>query len=341
MNWSPTVIERVVQPEHARRLGPRSRPSRRGDAHSAATTGSRSAATSATWRRRIIGAHRSRGPWRFSTPCPSVLAVAQLIASRYEVGPLLGTGGMARVVRGPTTPASTVRVAIKLVPADAIDPVGRERFGREARSSAGFAHPNAVTAFDAGESDGYLYLVMELVDGSSLAELLARRGPLRSMRRCTSRTRSSPPSAPPMPPASSTATSSRATCCSATDGRVKLADFGIARRLDDLTSDLTGVGQFIGTPKYLAPEQLAGEPATPASRPVRRWRRALRDARRGAAVRRGDADGAGVGPPATHRCPTCACCARMCRPRASPPSPRRWPSTRPIASPPPTRCGGR
>ena len=156
-------------------------------------------------------------------------------------------------------------MAIKLVPADAIDPVGRERFGREARSSAGFAHPNAVTAFDAGESDGFLYLVMELVDGSSLAELLADGAPL------------------PIDQALHIEDSILAALGAAhaagivhrdvkpgnvllgAHGRVKLADFGIARRLDDLTSDLTGVGQFIGTPKYLAPEQLAGEPATPAS----------------------------------------------------------------------------
>ena len=190
--------------------------------------------------------------------------MAQLIASRYEVGPLLGTGGMARVVRGRDIRLDRP-VAIKLVPADAIDPVGRERFGREARSSAGFAHPNAVTAFDAGESDGFLYLVMELVDGSSLAELLADRAPL------------------PIDQALHIEDSILAALGAAhaagivhrdvkpgnvllgDHGRVKLADFGIARRLDDLTSDLTGVGQFIGTPKYLAPEQLAGEPATPAS----------------------------------------------------------------------------
>ena len=106
---------------------------------------------------------------------------------------------------------------------------------------------------------------MELVDGSSLAELLADGAPL------------------PIGQALHIEDSILAALGAAhaagivhrdvkpgnvllgDHGRVKLADFGIARRLDDLTSDLTGVGQFIGTPKYLAPEQLAGEPATPAS----------------------------------------------------------------------------
>lgn len=190
--------------------------------------------------------------------------MAQLLASRYEVGPLLGTGGMARVVRGRDTRLDRP-VAIKLVPADAIDPAGRERFGREARSSAGFDHPNAVTAFDAGESDGYLFLVMELVDGSSLAELLAQRGPLPfdeivriedGMLAALGAAHAAGIVHRDVKPGN---------VLLDVHGRVKLADFGIARRLDDLTSDLTGVGRFIGTPKYLAPEQIAGDPATPAS----------------------------------------------------------------------------
>ncbi|MGI9030748.1 MAG: serine/threonine-protein kinase [Ilumatobacteraceae bacterium] len=190
--------------------------------------------------------------------------MAQLLASRYEVGPLLGTGGMARVVRGRDTRLDRP-VAIKLVPADAIDPAGRERFGREARSSAGFDHPNAVTAFDAGESDGYLFLVMELVDGSSLAELLATRGPLPfdevvriedGMLAALGAAHAAGIVHRDVKPGNVLLDG---------HGRVKLADFGIARRLDDLTSDLTGVGRFIGTPKYLAPEQIAGDPATPAT----------------------------------------------------------------------------
>ena len=83
------------------------------------------------------------------------------------------------------TGCSTALVAVKLVDAETVrhrDPAGRERFLDEARSSAGFSHPNAVAVFDAGEADGSLYLVMELVEGPTLADRLADDGPLEPAR---------------------------------------------------------------------------------------------------------------------------------------------------------------
>ncbi|MDQ3469192.1 MAG: serine/threonine protein kinase, partial [Actinomycetota bacterium] len=185
------------------------------------------------------------------------------LAGRYALGEPLGTGGMARVVA-----ARDLRldrpVAVKLLAADVVDPLGRERFVREARSSAGFSHPNAVAVYDAGDADGSLFLVMELVDGPSLATALAD-GPL------------------PLGRAVSVADDVLAALGAAhaagivhrdvkpgnillgRDGRAKLADFGIAKRLDDLSGDLTLTGQFVGTPRYLAPEQVVGEPVTAAT----------------------------------------------------------------------------
>jgi serine/threonine-protein kinase len=190
--------------------------------------------------------------------------VEQVIAGRYRLGALLGAGGMARVVA-----AHDLRlerpVAVKLAPASGIDRAGRERFVREARSSAGFSHPNAVAVFDAGEADGYLYLVMELVDGPSVATRLTEHGPLDVDEALTITSdvlaalgaahaagiihRDVKPGNILLGPG----------------GAVKLADFGIAKRLGDISADLTGTGQFIGTPKYLAPEQVAGEPVTAAT----------------------------------------------------------------------------
>ena len=188
----------------------------------------------------------------------------QVIAGRYRLGAFLGAGGMARVVAADDLRLDRT-VAIKLAPASGIDRAGRERFVREARSSAGLSHPNAVAVFDAGEADGYLYLVMELVDGPSVAARLAEHGPLDVDEALT-------------------VTSAVLAALSAahaagivhrdvkpgnillgTGGAVKLADFGIAKRLGDLAADLTGTGQFVGTPKYLAPEQVMGEPVTAAT----------------------------------------------------------------------------
>ena len=187
-----------------------------------------------------------------------------VIANRYQLGRLLGAGGMARVVA-----ARDLRldrsVAIKLVPVAGIDRAGRERFVREAWSAAGFAHPDAVAVYDAGESDGYLFLVMELVDGSSLAERLAERGRLDvdEALRITRRVLAALGAAHEAGIVHRDVKPGNVLLGAA--GEVKLADFGIAKRLGDITADVTSSGQFVGTPKYLAPEQVVGERSTPAT----------------------------------------------------------------------------
>ena len=107
----------------------------------------------------------------------SVRWMERTIAGRYVLRGPLGTGGMADVFV-----ADDVRlhrqVAVKLVPAAAITPTVRARFVHEARSAARIVHPNAVIVYDAGESQGFLYLVMERVSGHTLAEQLATTGPL-------------------------------------------------------------------------------------------------------------------------------------------------------------------
>lgn len=159
-------------------------------------------------------------------------------------------------------------VAVKLLDAElaaSADPAGRERFLREGPTSASFAHRNAVTVFDAGEDAGDLYIVMELVDGQSLATHMADAGPL------------------PIDEAVGIATQVLSALGAAhavgivhrdvkpanvllgPDGEVKLADFGIAKRFDDLEDSVTTTGTVIGTPRYLAPEQATGSPATAAS----------------------------------------------------------------------------
>jgi eukaryotic-like serine/threonine-protein kinase len=190
--------------------------------------------------------------------------VESVIANRYRLGEELGAGGMARVVVAHDLRLDR-RVAVKLVPVAGIDRAGRERFVREARSSAGFSHPNAVAVYDAGESDGYLFLVMELVDGPSLAGRIAERGRLDvdEALHITRRVLAA------LGAAHEAGIVHRdvkpANVLLGPSDEVKLADFGIAKRLGDIAADLTGSGQFVGTPKYLAPEQVVGERSTPAT----------------------------------------------------------------------------
>ena len=190
--------------------------------------------------------------------------MAELFAGRYALGRLLGAGGAGKVFAGRDERLHR-DVAIKLVPTASAEPVARQRFVREARTAAAFTHPNAVALYDAGEADGSLYLVMELVDGESLAEMLAARGPLGPAE--SERIMSAVLSA--LAAAHGAGIVHRdvkpGNVLLGADGAVKLADFGIAKRLDDAAGDVTVVGDIIGTPKYLAPELVGGAPATPSS----------------------------------------------------------------------------
>ncbi len=155
-------------------------------------------------------------------------------------------------------------VAIKLVDArTAPDPAVRRRFVREARAAASFSHPNAVAVFDAGDADGYLYLVMELVEGRSLADRIALEGALPvddaldiidDVLQALGAAHRAGIVHRDVKPGNVLLTH---------DGTAKLADFGIAKRIGD--GDLTLAGQFIGTPEYLSPEQVTGAPVTPAT----------------------------------------------------------------------------
>ena len=191
-------------------------------------------------------------------------STTRLLAGRYVLERLLGRGGMAMVYAGRDRRLDR-QVAVKVVPVAVTEPVGRARFVREARSAAGLCHPNAVAVFDAGEADGYLYIVMELVEGRSLANVLAEAEPLE-------------PSQATAIAASVLAALGQAHAAGIVHrdvkpsnimvsygGTVKLLDFGIARRLDDLAGEVTAAGEIVGTPTYLAPEQIEGRPTSPAT----------------------------------------------------------------------------
>ena len=177
---------------------------------------------------------------------------------RYGLGWVVGVGGMARVYLASDRVLER-QVAVKVLsPPYAQDPVFVERFRREARSAARLSHPNVVAVFDSGSDADQHYLVMEYLAGQSLAELLVRQGRLAprwaaelGMEVCAALTAAHAQGLVhrDVKPAN---------VLVGDDGRVKVADFGIAKAA--ATATLTGTGSVLGTAAYLSPEQAQGGP---------------------------------------------------------------------------------
>ncbi|HET7744920.1 MAG TPA: serine/threonine-protein kinase [Gaiellaceae bacterium] len=175
---------------------------------------------------------------------------------RYRLGSLLGAGGMAIVYRGEDGHGR--QVAIKLLADNlAADAELRERFLREASIATQLDHPNVVEVLDTGEAADRPYIVMELVDGSSLAAELARDERLDEERAVDVTLQLSAALAHAHELEIVHRDVKPANILLTRDRRVKLADFGIARGLGDGTT-LTTAGSVLGTVAYLSPEQARG-----------------------------------------------------------------------------------
>ena len=189
---------------------------------------------------------------------------AGVVGGRYELGELLGRGGMAEVRKGVDTRLGRV-VAVKRLRTDlASDATFQHRFRREAQSSASLNHPAIVAVYDTGEEpaiDGIAqpYIVMEYVAGRTLREIL-REGrkilPERALE-ITSGVLSALDYSHragiihrDIKPANVMLTPS---------GDVKVMDFGIARAVSDASSTMTQTAAVVGTAQYLSPEQARGE----------------------------------------------------------------------------------
>jgi hypothetical protein len=182
------------------------------------------------------------------------------LIGRYQIQGLLGTGAMGEVYRA-HDPVIDRLVAIKVLRPELIAGSGSEqlleRFRREARAAGRRFHPNIVAIWDFGDDNGTPFLVMELVEGKSLDEIIKASGPLGTGRSVGIITqvlnalgfahengvihRDVKPS----------------NIMVLQQDQVKVADFGIAR-ID--ASEFTIVGDLLGTPAYMAPEQLTGAP---------------------------------------------------------------------------------
>jgi serine/threonine protein kinase len=186
-----------------------------------------------------------------------------LVAERYRLGDPLGRGGMGEVYRA-TDEVLDRKVAIKLLLPVRESLAAEERFLREARAAAMISDPHVVAALDFGKhGDGY-FLAMELVEGRSVSEELRTHGPLPPDRAVDIVRQAAAGLAAAhrhglvhrdIKPGNLLLTS---------DGRVKVADFGIVR-FADTTTTLTATGQIVGTTQFLAPERALGRTAEAAS----------------------------------------------------------------------------
>ncbi|MEV4976763.1 Stk1 family PASTA domain-containing Ser/Thr kinase [Streptomyces scopuliridis] len=179
--------------------------------------------------------------------------VGHVLDGRYRVDARIAVGGMATVYRAVDTRLDRVLALKVMHPALAADATFVERFIREAKSVARLSHPNVVAVFDQGAEGAYVYLAMEYVAGCTLRDVVRERGALR------------PRAALDIlePVLAALGAAHRAgfvhrdmkpeNVLIGDDGRVKVADFGLVRAVDDVTNT---TGTVLGTVSYLAPEQI-------------------------------------------------------------------------------------
>ena len=191
--------------------------------------------------------------------------VGRVIAERYLIIAKLGEGGMGRVYLAEHVKMNR-QCAIKVMnPSLVNDPESSARFAREASNAARIIHPNVAAVFDFGEADKIVYLVMEYVDGESLSAALARDGTFEPRRAIDIARQIADGLAAAhelgivhrdLKPDNVIVARSRS-------GREtpKVVDFGIAKAASEAPQDaLTKSGLVIGTPEYMSPEQLLGDP---------------------------------------------------------------------------------
>ncbi|AGF71037.1 Stk1 family PASTA domain-containing Ser/Thr kinase [Corynebacterium halotolerans] len=188
-----------------------------------------------------------------------------LIGNRYDLGEVIGTGGMSDVYAAHDTLLGR-GVAVKMLRVElARDVSFRERFRREAQNSGRLNHPAIVAVYDTGETEidgvGVPFIVMERVHGRTLRDIIREDGPLTPAA-----------AADILIPACEALQASHdsgiihrdvkpANIMITNTGAVKVMDFGIARALDDSTSAMTQTSAVIGTAHYLSPEQARGKSA--------------------------------------------------------------------------------
>ncbi|HZU19591.1 MAG TPA: protein kinase [Gaiellaceae bacterium] len=184
--------------------------------------------------------------------------VGEILAERYELEELVGTGGMSSVFRAHDRLLDR-KVALKILHQQySDDDEYVERFRREARAVAALSHPNIVTIIDRGDHEGRQFIVFEYVDGENLKRLIERRGPAPvattlelgiQIARGLSFAHQQGLVHRDVKPQNVLLNG---------DGQAKVTDFGIARSLD-VKHGMTQTGTVLGTSDYIAPEQAQGQ----------------------------------------------------------------------------------
>ena len=201
---------------------------------------------------------------KFCESCGQAVVAPKLMFGDYEATEIIGEGGMGRVYKAIQRRLNRAVCIKTLLPQFASDEETSKRFAKEATTTAALSHPNIVSIFDVGTtSEGVAYMVMELIDGRPLRAVLRDEAPLQSARavQLMDQVLSALAEAHThgvvhrdLKPANVLVVAQR-------DGTelCKLLDFGIARITKDNEERLTRTGMMVGTPGYMAPEQIVGD----------------------------------------------------------------------------------
>lgn len=187
-----------------------------------------------------------------------------MIDGRYSLEEQIGVGGMATVWRATDTLLGRQLAIKRLSPHLKSDRAASERFRREGQAAARLNHPGILTVFDAGEDQDGPWIAMELIEGETLAKRLASSGPMGLVAVASFIGQA----AAAVDYAHENGIVHRdikpANLMIEPGGRIRLADFGIAKPLDD-PATITSPGEMVGTISYVAPEIVRGEQASAAS----------------------------------------------------------------------------
>lgn len=193
-------------------------------------------------------------------PAQQPVAVGSLLG-KYELTEILGRGGMGIVYKAHDTVIER-DVAIKILPSElSHKPRSLQRFLGEAKAAGRLDHPNSVRIYDVDEQNGLQFIVMELVEGGNIGDIFKQHGALRVI----DATRVLVDACRGIAAAHSVGLVHRdikpSNLLISDKNSVKVADFGVAKREDASTMQLTGEGNLIGTPYFMSPEQCSSEPA--------------------------------------------------------------------------------